>query len=134
MGSGRPQPAWSGAVAVTRSLNHDHPVAFREPVHEAVRREVLDQGAVAVNERQRLTGPLLDVVQAHPVHFEKTTDGRVLAFGISRHFGRIQGRSTQGCRRAKQGRYEPGALVRPRTVPNRSPLLRLVVLSGQVWP
>ena len=33
--------------------------------------EVLDQGAVAVNERQGLTAPLLNVVQTHPIHVQK---------------------------------------------------------------
>ena len=82
--------AWSLAVAVAGPLNHDHAVALGQPIHEAADREILDQGAVAVNEHQGLTGPLLDVVQAHPVHVQKAPDRRVFALSVSRLLGRIE--------------------------------------------
>src|SRR5215203_2526332 len=74
MGSGRPQPARAVAVTVTRSLDHNNPIPFREPVHETVHGEVLDQGAVAVNEGQRLALTALHVVQAHAIHVQEAAD------------------------------------------------------------
>src|SRR4051794_25668568 len=74
-GAWRPQVAWSRAVTVPGTLDHDDAVTLRKPIHEAVDREVLDQGAVAVDEDQGLTRPPLDVVQTHAVHVEKATDG-----------------------------------------------------------
>src|SRR5690348_2706216 len=97
MGARRPQPARSLAVAVARSLDHDHPVAFREPIYETIDREVLDQRAIVVNERQGLATAMLDVVEAHAVHLEKATDGRVLALRLARLLGRIERRRAQGC-------------------------------------
>ena len=86
------------AVAVAGSVDDDHPEPLGEAVHEAVDREVLDQGAVAVDQHQGLALAALDVVQAHAVHVEKATDGRVFALGVSRHLGRVKSSSAQSSR------------------------------------
>src|SRR5215204_4861315 len=107
MGSGRPQRTWSRAVAVARSLDDDHPVPFRQPVHQAADREILDQGAIPVNEHEGLTLATLEVVQAHAIDVEKATDGRVSALGVARLLDRIQRSSAQGCHRAEYRGDEP---------------------------
>src|SRR5919202_1705460 len=83
MGSGRPQLARSRAVAVARPLNDNHPVAFRQAIYETVDGEVLDQGAIAMDEHQRLARPTLDVVQAHTIYAEEAADREVLVLRLA---------------------------------------------------
>jgi hypothetical protein len=93
----RPDPAArSRAVAEAGSVKHDDPVASVQAVHETADREILDEGAIAVDQHHGVAVSLLDVVEAHAVYVDETSNGRGLTFCGTRLRDRIEGGCGQG--------------------------------------
>ena len=59
------------AMAIPRAVERNHAVRLGGRFDQAARREVLDHAAVAVQEDQRLSFSLLDVVQANSVDLDE---------------------------------------------------------------
>ncbi len=106
--SGRPQDAWSRAVAVSGSVDDDDAVAFGEPAHQIADHKVLDHRAVAVDEDNRLTVATLKVVKSYPVDSQEFANRGMLALGPLSPAPVVKGcTAEEGCGRARQERYEP---------------------------
>ena len=91
----RPYPARPRAIAISRPLDDDHAVVLREPIHQIVYCEVLNKGAIAMDEHQGLTLPALDIMKAHPIHAQEATYRWVFPLGVTGLLDRIESRRAQ---------------------------------------
>ena len=82
-------------VAKSRTVEHDHAVAFSRHIDDAARLEILDHTAVAVQKDQRLAFAALDVMKANAVNFDELAGRRVLALGFIREVTVHKGRNGQ---------------------------------------
>ena len=82
-------------------------MAFRQFIDEAADGEILDKGAVAVDEDHRVALPLFDVVEAHGIHVEEASDGRGLALRGTRLDDRVDGGCARGDHHVEQGHKQP---------------------------
>ena len=90
LGLGRPDAVTgTGRVAEARPVDRDDPVARRQPVDQTADREVLGQGAVAMDEHHRPSAPAQDDVHRQAV------DGHELTGRLADNLGSLR----RACRR-----------------------------------
>jgi hypothetical protein len=83
------------AVAISRTVEHDHPVGLGKPVDDTAEFEIPDHAAIAVNQHDDRSGAAVDVMQPHAVDIDEFALRRIVAFSLAGAQLGIEGRSRQ---------------------------------------
>jgi hypothetical protein len=62
----------SVAVPKAGAVEDDHSVCLRSPLNEPARGEILNHAAVSMQQDERLSCPVFDIVQPNAVHLDET--------------------------------------------------------------
>jgi hypothetical protein len=69
-------------VAVTRTIENDHPVTFCKPIDDAAGKEVLHHAAIAMEKHDGWSAPTIEKVKPNAVHDHETTERGIPLLGL----------------------------------------------------
>src|SRR5215217_4683086 len=99
------------AVAETGAVEQNDTVSPGQAIDKAAHLELLDQGAIAVDEDHRVAFADVPVAKPHAVHGDEAADGRMLLLGSPGPRGRVESERTERRRARCERRHEEAALV-----------------------
>ena len=89
--------AGSLAVAISRTVERDHPVFLRRHVDEAARLEILNHAAVTVQQDQRFAAALIEIVESNAIHYDEFAKRRIVLGRLLRNVLVRKGEARQRC-------------------------------------